>query len=228
MKRLRTWNERFRTRDSKERNLKAGTRRDRPHGQRAGAPQNVRETASVIYRRALSEDLLPGRSIEGRRDGVGVRRRAPGQDAPVARRIARVSRVEKMELTRTYRYIVRELGLEVAPRSPRATSRGSSATWTSRTSPSDAPVSSSRPPARTASSAGSPRGTGRCCGVRRLAAEQREGHPEPGERSREHLRGHHPEPVQGSARSRRDARLIVDSAGTTRLPGRHDRRDDTF
>jgi len=30
-----------------------------------GLPDNVRETASVIYRRALDEDLLPGRSIEG-------------------------------------------------------------------------------------------------------------------------------------------------------------------
>ena len=28
-----------------------------------GLPETVRETASVIYRRALEEDLLPGRSI---------------------------------------------------------------------------------------------------------------------------------------------------------------------
>ncbi len=32
--------------------------------------------------------------------------------------MARVSRVEKMELTRTYRYIVRELSLEVQPADP--------------------------------------------------------------------------------------------------------------
>jgi transcription initiation factor TFIIB len=28
-------------------------------------PKNVRETASVIYRRTLEDDLLAGRSIEG-------------------------------------------------------------------------------------------------------------------------------------------------------------------
>jgi len=66
MQRLRTWNERFRTRDSKERNLKQalGGEIDRM-ASALGLPDNVRETASVIYRRALSENLLPGRSIEG-------------------------------------------------------------------------------------------------------------------------------------------------------------------
>jgi len=43
----------------------ASAGRDRPHGQRPRPAENVRETASVIYRRALDENLLPGRSIEG-------------------------------------------------------------------------------------------------------------------------------------------------------------------
>ncbi|MFB6202416.1 MAG: transcription initiation factor IIB family protein, partial [Halorhabdus sp.] len=65
MQRLRTWNERFRTRDSKERNLKQALGEIDRMASALGLPENVRETASVIYRRALDEDLLPGRSIEG-------------------------------------------------------------------------------------------------------------------------------------------------------------------
>ncbi|PSQ36218.1 transcription initiation factor IIB 2, partial [Halobacteriales archaeon SW_12_69_24] len=64
MQRLRTWNERFRTRDSKERNLKQALGEIDRMASALGLPENVRETASVIYRRALDEDLLPGR--EGR------------------------------------------------------------------------------------------------------------------------------------------------------------------
>ncbi|MFC6730225.1 transcription initiation factor IIB family protein, partial [Natronoarchaeum mannanilyticum] len=65
MSRLRTWNERFRTRDSKERNLKQALGEIDRMASALGLPDTVRETASVIYRRALDEDLLPGRSIEG-------------------------------------------------------------------------------------------------------------------------------------------------------------------
>jgi len=65
MQRLRTWNERFRTRDSKERNLKQALGEIDRMASALGLPENVRETASVIYRRALDDDLLPGRSIEG-------------------------------------------------------------------------------------------------------------------------------------------------------------------
>ncbi|WP_394326266.1 transcription initiation factor IIB, partial [Haloferax profundi] len=65
MSRLRTWNERFRTRDSKERNLKQALGEVDRMGSALGLPKHVREMASVIYRRALNDDLLPGRSIEG-------------------------------------------------------------------------------------------------------------------------------------------------------------------
>ena len=118
MQRLRTWNERFRTRDSKERNLKQALGEIDRMASALGLPENVRETASVIYRRALSEDLLPGRSIEGVATAALY---AAARQAGTPRsldEIATVSRVEKMELTRTYRYVVRELKLEVKPADP--------------------------------------------------------------------------------------------------------------
>ena len=118
MQRLRTWNERFRTRNSKERNLKQALGEIDRMASALGLPENVRETASVIYRRALAEDLLPGRSIEGVATAALY---AAARQAGTPRsldEIATVSRVDKMELTRTYRYVVRELKLEIQPADP--------------------------------------------------------------------------------------------------------------
>ena len=118
MQRLRTWNERFRTRDSKERNLKQALGEIDRMASALGLPDSVRETASVIYRRALDEDLLPGRSIEGvSTSALYAAARQAGTPRSLDE-IATVSRVGKMELTRTYRYVVRELGLEIQPADP--------------------------------------------------------------------------------------------------------------
>jgi transcription initiation factor TFIIB len=118
MQRLRKWNERFRTRDSKERNLKQALGEIDRMSSALGLPETVRETASVIYRRALDENLLPGRSIEGVATSAVY---AAARQAGVPRsldEISDVSRVEKSEIARTYRYVVRELGLEVRPADP--------------------------------------------------------------------------------------------------------------
>jgi transcription initiation factor TFIIB len=118
MQRLRTWDERFRTRDSKERNLKQALGEIERMGSALGMSESVRETASVIYRRALEEDLLPGRSIEGI---VTAATYAAARQAGTPRTIdevAAVSRVDEMEFKRAYRYIVRELDLGVEPADP--------------------------------------------------------------------------------------------------------------
>ncbi len=118
MDRLRKWNERFRTRDSRERNLKQALGEIDRMASALGLPKNVRETASVIYRRALEADLLPGRSIEGVSTACVY---AAARQASMPRsldEIADVSRVEKHEIARTYRYVVRELSLEVKPADP--------------------------------------------------------------------------------------------------------------
>ncbi|SFR42343.1 Transcription initiation factor IIB (TFIIB) [Halogeometricum rufum] len=118
MQRLRTWNERFRTRDSKERNLKQALGEIDRMASALGLPDNVRETSSVIYRRALEDDLLPGRSIEGI---ATASLHAAARMAQVPRsldEVARVSRVDEDEFERAYRYIVRELSLEIKPADP--------------------------------------------------------------------------------------------------------------
>ena len=120
MQRLRKWNERFRTRDSKERNLKQALGEIDRMASALGLPDNVRETASVIYRRALDEDLLPGRSIEGvATSALYAAARKAGTPRSLDE-ISSVSRVAKDEIARTYRYVVRELNLEIQPADPKS------------------------------------------------------------------------------------------------------------
>ncbi len=116
--RLRTWDERFRTRDSSDRNLKHALGEIERMGSALGVPDAAQETASVIYRRALDEDLLPGRSIEGMATAA---LHAAVRQAGVPRSIeelATVSRIDYLEATRSYRYLVRELELPMAPPDP--------------------------------------------------------------------------------------------------------------
>ncbi|NHN58650.1 MULTISPECIES: transcription initiation factor IIB family protein [Halorussus] len=120
MQRLRKWNERFRTRDSKERNLKQALGEIDRMASALGLPDNVRETASVIYRRALDEDLLPGRSIEGvATSALYAAARKAGTPRSLDE-ITNVSRVDKDEIARTYRYVVRELNLQIQPADPKS------------------------------------------------------------------------------------------------------------
>lgn len=119
MQRLRTWDERYRTTDSRGRNLRQALGEIDRMASALGLPQNVRETASVIYRQALEAELLPGRSIEGMSTAALY---AAARLEGVARSIDEmvvVSRIGEMELQRTYRYLARELGLDIAPTNPK-------------------------------------------------------------------------------------------------------------
>ena len=118
VQRMRTWNERFRTRNSKERNLKQALGEIERMSSALGLPQNVRETASMIYRQALKDDMLPGRSIEGIAT-ASLHAAARMERLPRSvDEIAAVSRVDEEEFKRAYRYINRELELEIQPPDP--------------------------------------------------------------------------------------------------------------
>ena len=119
MHRLRKWQERIRTKDAGERNLQFALSEVDRMASALGVPRSVREVASVIYRQALNEDLIRGRSIEGvstaalyaacRKEGI----------PRSLEEIAEVSRVDRKEIGRTYRYISQELGLEMRPVDPK-------------------------------------------------------------------------------------------------------------
>jgi transcription initiation factor TFIIB len=118
MQRLRTWNERFRTRDHSERNLKQALGEIDRMGSALGVPESARETASVVYRRALDEGLLPGRSIEGIATAALYAAIRQANLPQTIDDMTVVSRVDEQEFTRAYRYINRELALEIGPPDP--------------------------------------------------------------------------------------------------------------
>jgi transcription initiation factor TFIIB len=116
--RLRTWDERFRTKDAHERNLKHALGEISRMASALGLPESVRETAGALYRRAVEDDLLPGRSIEGMSTAsLYAAARQHGVPRPLTE-FADVSRVEKVRIQRAYRFLSRELGLEIEPEDP--------------------------------------------------------------------------------------------------------------
>ncbi|WP_302083461.1 transcription initiation factor IIB [Salinibaculum rarum] len=119
MNRLRKWQERIRTKDAGERNLQFALSEMDRMASAMGIPDDVREVGAVIYRRALKEDLIRGRSIEGVATAALY---AACRQETIPRsldEVSEVSRVEKKEISRTYRYIMSELGLEISPTDPK-------------------------------------------------------------------------------------------------------------
>jgi len=118
MQRLRTWDERFRSQSAKDRNLKQALGEISRMASALDVPEDARETASVIYQRALDENLLPGRSIEAMATASLY---AGARQAGVPRSLDEfepVSRVDRKEFARAYRYLARELGLAMEPTDP--------------------------------------------------------------------------------------------------------------
>ncbi|WP_135667594.1 transcription initiation factor IIB [Halorhabdus rudnickae] len=118
MGRLRVWDERFRARDSRDRNLKQALGEVDRMASALGLPEDVRETAGVIYRRALKEDLLPGRSIEGMATASLYAAARQAGNPRSLDEFEPVSRVRRQKFARAYRYLARQLELGIAPADP--------------------------------------------------------------------------------------------------------------
>ncbi len=118
MHRLRKWQERIRTKDAGERNLQFALSEIDRMASALGVPRSVREVASVIYRQALNQDLIRGRSIEGvATSALYAACRKEGIPRSLSE-VSQVSRVERKEIGRTYRYVAQELSLEMEPVDP--------------------------------------------------------------------------------------------------------------
>ncbi|MCD6558439.1 transcription initiation factor IIB [Thermococci archaeon] len=118
MYRLRKWQRRIRVSDAAERNLAfALSELDRMASQ-LQLPRNLKEMAAVLYRKAVMEHLIRGRSIEG---VTAACLYAACRMAKIPRtldEIEEVARVDKKEIGRSYRFIARELNLKLPPTNP--------------------------------------------------------------------------------------------------------------
>jgi len=118
LRRLRMWQRRMRINDAAERNLAfALSELDRMAAQMR-LPKRVKEAAAALYRKAVMKKLIRGRSIEGM---VSATLYAACRMEGIPRtldEIARVSKVTKKEIGRSYRFMARGLGLNLRPTSP--------------------------------------------------------------------------------------------------------------
>ncbi|ADG13601.1 transcription initiation factor IIB [Methanocaldococcus infernus] len=116
--RLRKWQRRIRVSDASERNLAFALSELDRIASKLGLPKHVKEHASLLYREAVRKGLIRGRSIEG---VVAATIYAACRKYRVPRtldEIAEVSRVDKKEIGRTYRFLARELKIKLAPTNP--------------------------------------------------------------------------------------------------------------
>ncbi len=117
MNRLRKWHKRSQAK-GKERRLRHALGEIERMSSALNVPDNTQEIAAVVFRKAHSEGLLPGRSVEGVA-AASLYAAARQENLPRSLDdVADVSRVDRQELARTYRYILRELSLEIAPTDP--------------------------------------------------------------------------------------------------------------
>jgi len=119
MRRLRKWQQRIRTGDAGERNLKQALSEISRMSSALGVPHSVREVASVIYQKALDADLIRGRSIEGVATAALYAACRQEEIPRSLDEVAEVSRVERKEIGRTYRHISQQLNLVMEPVDPK-------------------------------------------------------------------------------------------------------------
>jgi transcription initiation factor TFIIB len=116
--RLRKWQRRIRISNATERNLIFALSELDRMASRMDLPGNVRETAALIYRKAVNKSLTRGHSIQG---VVAASLYGACRKCSVPRtldEIASTSKVGRKEIGRTYSFITRELCLKLMPTNP--------------------------------------------------------------------------------------------------------------
>jgi transcription initiation factor TFIIB len=107
--RLRKWQRRIRIGDAVDRNLTFALGEIERMTAHLGLPNDVKEAACHIYRKAVEERLIRGRSIEGVAAAALYAACRQWRIPRTLDEIAEVSRVSKKEIGRSYRFIIRQL-----------------------------------------------------------------------------------------------------------------------
>jgi transcription initiation factor TFIIB len=116
--RLRKWQRRIRVSDATERNLAFALSEITKIANNLSLPKNILETASVIYRKAVKERLIRGRSIQGvTAAAIYLACRQCGLPRTLEE-IAQASSVNKKEVGRSYRFLIKELDYSIPPLKP--------------------------------------------------------------------------------------------------------------
>ena len=116
--RVRKWHQRIRVSNAAERNLSLALQMLNDNGAKLGIPKDIKETAALIYRRAVEKNLIRGRSIESI---VCASIYAACRMINLPRtldEIAKASEVNKKKIGKAYRHLAKELSLNLKPTTP--------------------------------------------------------------------------------------------------------------
>ncbi len=119
MQRLRKWNERFRTQNSRQRAQKQANNEIQRMGSALGIPKDAQETAAMLYERASEAETVIGRSIEGVATAcLYGAARMHGTPRPLDQLVP-VSRVERLHIARCFTQLKQDLNLSFEPVNPK-------------------------------------------------------------------------------------------------------------
>ncbi len=116
--RMRKWNKKLRVSGSRDRSLAFALTQINNKCSNMGLPSDVRENASLIYRKALENRLVMGRTVEG---VVSASIYIACRQCNIPRTLAEIaneSGVSKKQIARIYRSLARELKIKLTPPSP--------------------------------------------------------------------------------------------------------------
>lgn len=116
--RLRKWQRRSRVSDATERNLAFALSELSKISASLNLPESILETASVIYRRAVKKNLIRGRSIQGVTAAAAYMACRQCGVARTLDEVSQASMVNRKELGRSYRFMIKELEVFVPPCGP--------------------------------------------------------------------------------------------------------------
>jgi transcription initiation factor TFIIB len=115
MWRLRKWQQRIRVSDATERNLASALGEITRIAYNLNLPENIVETASIIYRKAVKQHLVRGRTIHTVISASLYVACRKGGIIRTLEEIAQASTISKKELGNSYRFLVKKLNYDVPP-----------------------------------------------------------------------------------------------------------------
>lgn len=113
MLRLRKWQIRSRVHSSVDRNLAQAMAELDRLSDKLHIPPNIKEKAAVIYRKALDQGLVRGRSISAIAAASLYAACRMTQTPRTLREITHVSTIEKKDIARCYRLMLKELNIQM-------------------------------------------------------------------------------------------------------------------
>jgi len=116
--RLRKWDSRSKMQKSKDRHLLTALADIERISGLLNLPRNIKEAASLLYRRVVEQGLARGRSIEILSAAVVYIICRQFQVPRTLEEIAEATKLESKEIGRSYRFVCRRLGIILPPVSP--------------------------------------------------------------------------------------------------------------